>query len=362
MIQTPAPQSKPSRPKRVITEARKLQNREAQRAYRQRQKERAQNLRRPALQKGVSSRYRTIRPSPAVRNDAGGAGICAPTGVEAPHVAQTSVSIPGGDGSQSSAFSSPPRHSTQTALPTDAEVADIDLDGGILDILFPETSTTESSLSNGLFDISNHQLSLPPPPEENACEEVETSPSTPPSNLGLTPYRNTLKQTKTHLLSACYHNVSTIGMSIEAFFTMNCFSLCSPFYRPATVSDDPKALLETVTASVPFVPANLRPTLPQILIPHHPIFDLIPIPVLRSRAIILSTTVPHLVNIFELKQDIFEGGLVCWGLGEDVMSLTRRGSGSGSGHPWDLRSWRVAPWFFDKWKMLLSGDAGDFWG
>lgn len=56
--------------------------------------------------------------------------------------------------------------------------------------------------------------------------------------------------------------------------------------------------------------------------------------------------------MFELKGDILEGGLHCLG---------SRG-GSGSGQPWEVGSWKVAPWFFEKWKLLLDRHGGDLWG
>ncbi|KAM6476782.1 hypothetical protein HDV62DRAFT_374511 [Trichoderma sp. SZMC 28011] len=40
------------------------------------------------------------------------------------------------------------------------------------------------------------------------------------------------------------------------------------------------------------MPANLRPTLSQLLIPHHASLDLIPLPLLRERAIMLSAAMP----------------------------------------------------------------------
>ncbi|KAH2374299.1 hypothetical protein KXV62_001863 [Aspergillus fumigatus] len=80
MQQTPAAQPKPkvARPKRVITEARKLQNREAQRAYRQRQKERLQKNRARTGEKGGSSWYQPLRPCPTPHN-VGGEASSGPT-------------------------------------------------------------------------------------------------------------------------------------------------------------------------------------------------------------------------------------------------------------------------------------------
>jgi hypothetical protein len=166
------------------------------------------------------------------------------------------------------------------------------------------------------------------------------------------PYQNAISFSQITILNICAQNAKCLGMAPGDFISDNCLSLCSPFYRPASASDDPTALLASVLR--PFTPTFLQPTLSQILFPHHPIFDLIPIPAFRERAIMLATTSPALLNSLELKKDIMCGGLVCWG--------TRHGSNQGGkGQPWDLRSWEAAPWFLRKWRLLVGGKDGDLW-
>jgi hypothetical protein len=166
------------------------------------------------------------------------------------------------------------------------------------------------------------------------------------------PYQNAILFSQVTILNICAQNANCLGMAPEDFISDNCLSLCSPFYRPVSASDDPVTLLAAV--SKPFTPTFLQPTLSQILFPHHPIFDLIPIPGFRERAIMLATTSPALLNSLELKQDIMCGGLVCWG--------TKHGSNhGGKGQPWDLRSWEAAPWFLKKWRLLVGGKDGDLW-
>jgi hypothetical protein len=93
------------------------------------------------------------------------------------------------------------------------------------------------------------------------------------------------------------------------------FTYISPFYQPnATPQTDPKDLL--TSANLPTssrVPANLYHTLAQLLIPHHASLDLIPLPLLRERAIMVSAAMPLSYNLTELKTDIFtRGGLMVW--------------------------------------------------
>jgi hypothetical protein len=103
-----------------------------------------------------------------------------------------------------------------------------------------------------------------------------------------------------------------------------------------------------------------------MLVPHHVCLDVIPIPILRDRAILLSVTKPDACDLFDLKVDIFhKGGLMVWG------SAGQRGdsgineswsSESLEGRdyvPWNGKCWEAAPWFLNKWAMAVDGDEGE---
>ncbi|CEL11035.1 hypothetical protein ASPCAL14142 [Aspergillus calidoustus] len=413
MLQTPSPQpqSKPARPKRVITEARKLQNREAQRAYRQRQKERTQKGRSGLQEKGKggSTRYQQLQPYPSTQNVQRDVPSVEALDWDAQDYRQaysglTAVSSIAGTDLSVSTPSSGTLQETQS-IGGASSAGGLSGGGGFLDLLFPTPTTTSSSsfVVDDFLIGSSHQAFLPTPAEEVDTEGLEDSLSSTSSStsnytyptprratyqqnqqqqyehqrqafrptassqttLLSNPYKNALQTPKTNLITACLSNASALGISIEEFFSYNCMSLCSPFYRQTTsASVDPTTLLSSVTSCYPALPAHLKPTLPQILIPHHPLFDLVPIPILRSRAIILSVTLPHLVDMFELKGDIVEGGLLCLGsgAGRDGAKVIGNGSGSVTGQPWEVGSWEIAPWFLKKWKLLLDKESGDLWG
>ncbi|KAK9387830.1 hypothetical protein V1515DRAFT_534592 [Lipomyces mesembrius] len=141
-------------------------------------------------------------------------------------------------------------------------------------------------------------------------------------------------------VTAYLYNARCLGFRIQDITTREC---PSPFYRPTTAADDPKALLGAAASLS--IPAHLQPTLPQVLFPHHPCFDLLPFHVLRARAITLAAVTPQLFNLFDLKKDIIEDGLI----------YDRKDNGSKK--PWDMRSWEAAPWFLNKWRLLIDGDC-----
>lgn len=166
------------------------------------------------------------------------------------------------------------------------------------------------------------------------------------------PWRNNIQFTKTTIFNAFLTIALSLGFNLRDLVDANCLSTAtqSPFYRPTTPQDDPRALL--AAARLPFAPSNLQPTLPQILIPHHPFLDLIPFPALRASAVTLAAAMPHAFSMTELKKDVYiHGALVCW-VGAQS---------GGTGQPWDTRSWEAAPWFLRKWRLLLDGENGDIW-
>ncbi|KAJ5304921.1 uncharacterized protein N7443_004581 [Penicillium atrosanguineum] len=187
-------------PRRIITPARKEQNRLAQRAYRQRRKERlgGEHVIRKCAAK-------EIHPAPTGRNV---------------------KTVPKVDDAHSH-----PTHPRNTAPFTLT-----------LDHLFPS--------------LQDHC------PKHDGVKETESATFEP--NMGnedynidlpADPLAITLESTHTHLLRACFYNANSLGISIQEFSTLRCMSLCSPFYRPhTTMSDEPGVLLAAV--STPLYPSS----------------------------------------------------------------------------------------------------------
>lgn len=157
-------------------------------------------------------------------------------------------------------------------------------------------------------------------------------------------HKNSLTLVRTSTLQAYLTVASAAGIHIPDLY-LN--STLSPFYKPNATPTDVASLLPLHASRMP---PDLHPTAPQILYPHRPWLDLLPFPTLRKRALTLTSMEPPMIDLAELKSDIFfNNGLFCW-----------RASGKGgSGHPWDRRSWEAEEWFLRKWWILIGGEEGN---
>ena len=156
-------------------------------------------------------------------------------------------------------------------------------------------------------------------------------------------YRNKLTLVRTSTLNAYLTVASAAGIHIPDLYLE---STLSPFYKANATPSEVESLKQIHTSHMP---PDLRPSASQILYPHKPWLDLLPFPTLRERALTLASMEPPLINLGELKSDIFlNNGLFCW-----------QASGKGSGHPWDRRSWEAEEWFLKKWWILIGGEEAD---
>ncbi|KAI1172913.1 hypothetical protein F4777DRAFT_484455 [Nemania sp. FL0916] len=305
--------------KRVITTARKEQNRLAQRAFRIRQKERRVAHKKPAI-----SRPRRLEPRPD--NAVNCITISSPdTGNDAQtnrsHLLAGSVHSPLAD-----ANASMPSHVDARGLLARRHQ-------------LPSDQLSPSVMQNEL-DPASSALLLPRTPSD----EIDLRP--PGLVSMIAGPRSSLEDNSTTIFRACLSNALCIGIDIAEL--LYCERPCmSPFYRPKTqMSDDPTTLI--AASSYDSLPTPLKPTLAQILIPHHASLDLIPLPRLRERAIMMCAALPHIFSLWEMKLDIYtRNALVYQGRGI---------SGESVSQSWDMRGWQAAPWFLSKWKMIVDAD------
>lgn len=212
--------------------------------------------------------------------------------------------------------------------------------GGGWTPLAGSASSPGSSTSNSGIDLSFFSDGIIHRPPTCTRAVVPASHHTLPD-----PHANAIEFLPTTIFSALLHNAVALGFNLDEIASCAAGGI-SPFYRPSTPHDDPASLLSSAVLSLPGVPPeNLRPTLTQVLIPHHPSLDLIPLPRLRDRAIALSAAMPHVFDNWELKLDIYTRG----GLGVRRRQMVGRAC-----QPWEKEGWVAAPWFLTKWSVIVD--------
>jgi len=167
------------------------------------------------------------------------------------------------------------------------------------------------------------------------------------------PYANHLRLHTLTLVQACLFNAAHLGIH-----NLNCCDdTISPLFSPEIgTSDHPLALAQSLQRTFSYIKRDLRPTVAQVTIPHHPYLDVFPFPEVRSRIIELTACDPPLLDEDAFWADSFNNGIVCWG------SISTGGGVAppeGGGAPWDTRSWEAKQWFLTKWSFVVGGDEGE---
>ncbi|KAJ5601793.1 hypothetical protein N7510_011327 [Penicillium lagena] len=153
-----------------------------------------------------------------------------------------------------------------------------------------------------------------------------------------------------------FSTFAAIRANAELFFGLTFEELTnpatgSPFYNAALGKDGTKSVSPKLLESMP----HLKPIDIQFTHPHHAYIDLIPCPKFRQRFIQLATMDPPMISMHEFCVDLENEGLICW-----ASHIGDSNEVSGSGAPWDIRSWEAQPWFLKKWWFVLGGEEGGF--
>jgi hypothetical protein len=155
------------------------------------------------------------------------------------------------------------------------------------------------------------------------------------------PIMNAMQTSEDTIRMALLNNAVCLGFDLDQL--ANCTTpYMSPFFRSITAQDSPQDLVASTFNTA--IPIHLQPTMAQILVPHHASLDLIPMPLLRERAIMMSFAMPDAFNLWDLKLDIYtRRALVC-----------RSHRPGGTCQPWDQKNWEAMPWFLKKWSMTIE--------
>lgn len=162
------------------------------------------------------------------------------------------------------------------------------------------------------------------------------------------PHVNCIRIKQLCAVAAARCNAEILGITFE--------QLCdedteSPLYDTSVTEDAENAVC---AARFQHVGPDLRPTAAQIRCRHHPWIDTIPSPTLRQRLIQCISSDPPMLDEDDFCLDLQNDGLICWG-----STLGKADRPSGSGAPWDVRSWEAQPWFLRKWWFVLGGSTGE---
>ncbi|OAP58161.1 hypothetical protein AYL99_07251 [Fonsecaea erecta] len=176
----------------------------------------------------------------------------------------------------------------------------------------------------------------------------------------------------TTTIAACLFNARALGIDLERVMDPH---YMSPFYQaslsPTLLSSgssiQPTNHSNTSASDVPLaIPVPLRPCSAQVIFPHHVCLDMLPLPRLRETAVMLDVRSQQGREVSgaasaaqELKQDVYlRQGVRFRGTGELIGGeyvMYDHDSDRHCGHPWERGSWAVAPWFTRKW-LLFVGD------
>ncbi|KAK0755833.1 hypothetical protein N5P37_011614 [Trichoderma harzianum] len=157
------------------------------------------------------------------------------------------------------------------------------------------------------------------------------------------------------IAAALYTLVKYMGIGEETFCADDSLS---PFYRPSLEFADDATRNRTIgmiQQMYKTLKPDLRPSAEQILVKHHPYIDILPFPTLRRNLI---------MHQKEIDEDEFLNdtltGLICWGGVGKVRNDTDNVTGHAAAETaWDARSWEAKVWFLRKYWCLLGGEDGE---
>ncbi|KAH6897058.1 hypothetical protein B0T10DRAFT_526305 [Thelonectria olida] len=156
------------------------------------------------------------------------------------------------------------------------------------------------------------------------------------------PRMNTLRIDIICSIQALIENCVQVGITRAMFCSEDSMS---PFYRPQVDEPEERAnLVASVQRGFRGLHFDLRPTKTQIISHHHPFMDALPFKDVRDNLI---------KHQYEMDEDEFFhdclNHLTCWGSVK----------GAHTGSPWDCRSWEASEMFLQKWWVIVGGDDGE---
>ncbi|CAM1505537.1 Fc.00g111740.m01.CDS01 [Cosmosporella sp. VM-42] len=297
---------------------RRMQNRQAQKVYREKQRQRIQELERLA---GVSQEQIPTTASPPSEQQV----ITSPP--------RTEVALPSTDtDAQVVNLSQLQIGSTTTSNRQNEDIWDNDL----------LSTTFDQWLTDNQLSLHSNDVAVPTTVFFNCGCPVLHIPMRPsPVLLPVIPdvYMNTLRLETWCVVGAMLENCLHVGITQAMFCSDNAIS---PFFR--LQSAESSGLVASVQRVFKSLQYDLRPTLAQITTEHHPYIDAIPFQDIRDNLI----EQMDVIDEDEFFHDALNH-LRCWG----------GVAGAHTGSPWDSRSWEASEMFLRKWSHIVGGDDGE---
>ncbi|KAJ5980647.1 hypothetical protein N7481_007945 [Penicillium waksmanii] len=150
------------------------------------------------------------------------------------------------------------------------------------------------------------------------------------------PIANTLRTPRDTIWEAVLNNAVCLGFDLSRLADCR-RPYISPFFKSITPQDEPQQVVASTFDAT--IPVHLQPTMAQILIPHHASLDLIPLPLLRDRVIMMSFAMPRIFDLWDLKLDIYVHHALVY----------QSGGSHRENQSWDQSSWKATSWFLRKW-------------
>ncbi|KAJ6079651.1 hypothetical protein N7467_009404 [Penicillium canescens] len=206
--------------------------------------------------------------------------------------------------------------------------------------LAPQPSSDVSELLSSSSPDTSSEPTLPSPSQSLTRLPSINRAGTSPTSLA-EPLMNALQTPHDTMWIAILNNALRLGFDVGRLAACST-TYMSPFFKSITAQDSAQDLVvSTFNSSIPI---HLQPTMAQILVPHHASLDLIPMPLLRERAIMMCYAMPHAFSLWDFKLDIYtRHALIC-----------HRHRADGDCQSWDQRSWEGMPWFLKKWSTAVE--------
>lgn len=345
--------------KRKLTEARREQNRRAQKLWRERQKkQRDEDLKAKVLEQLLQADT-TGEEVPEDDDDGGWVHeLVQSTNISAPYGAALHLEDDLGDAGRLGLSSTSISPDAPARLPDPV----LPLPVAVYYFVPPDPESEDMRYTWPIDEDISHKIYVKPPAHRSAENLTNTVSSSSYSDV--TPYHfpnsypsypvgTSVMQTPRSssssgsLPSPYLNHLQLVGES--CFSATLSIAASLGISRSSYINDHPSPFTTSSNNTVNSIPVDLRPSGFQLILAHPCYLDCIPFPHFRNMAVYLSSL--KKLDHCSLFLDLMHDGLVCWGR---ARANARHARTMRDGVAWSKRSWEARPWFWRKWGWLAK--------